>query len=181
MQKCYASTLKMRSLINDFIYFTRSKPGELAFEMSEFDFDTLLAETVENLELAHPQYRIQLEGKTNATLTGDRIRIEQMISNLVNNAIKYAPGKEIINVIAKQENNRIVFQIIDDGIGIEPDEIPRLFDKFHRATNTGKIKGMGLGLYIVKEIVDFHKGAIFVESQPGKGAVFTVELPIVGK
>lgn len=179
LQKCYASTLKMRSLINDFIYFTRSKPGELAFEISEFDFDKLLTETVENLELAHPQYHIQIEGKTNATLTGDRDRIEQVISNLVNNAVKYAPGKENIKVIAKQENNRIVLQIIDDGIGIESEEIPRLFNKFHRAPNTGKIKGMGLGLYIVKEIVDFHQGTISVESQPGKGAVFTVELPLV--
>jgi signal transduction histidine kinase len=178
LKKCYSSALKMRSLINDFLYFTGPRPGQLPFEISEFSFNNLVTETIENFHLTYPHLNIQLQGETTANIKGDRGRIEQVIANLLNNAIKYAPGKNQIDVVLKQETDNVVLQVRDYGIGIEPGEISLLFDKFYRAGNTGKIKGMGLGLYIVKEIVNFHKGRVLVESTPGKGTIFTVELPI---
>lgn len=176
-KKGYESALKMRSLITDFLDFSKVQQGELTFTIGEVDFDSLVADTVYNMQMSFPQHRILLEGKTEKKIYGDRGRIEQVLTNLLNNAIKYSPGKDQIDVTIRSTQNSVVLQVEDYGLGIEKRELNRIFTKFHRANNTGKIKGMGLGLYIVKEIVDFHQGKISVESTPGEGTIFTIELP----
>lgn len=178
IKKAYDSALKMKGLISDFVDFSRAQQGLLSFEIKTFDFDKLVVETVENFHLANPYYDIHVQGRTEKSIKGDRGRIEQVIINLMNNAMKYSPGKNKIEILLHQQENAVALQIRDYGVGIEKEEMDKIFDKFHRASNTGKIKGMGLGLYIVKKIVDYHQGSVIVESEPGKGTSFTVILPV---
>ncbi|MFM8320813.1 MAG: ATP-binding protein [Chloroflexota bacterium] len=113
---------------------------------------------------------------------GNPIRLRQMLNNLVNNAIKYTPDRGQVTVYARRQGEQIVLQISDNGPGIPVADQPYIFDKFYRASNAPQeTPGTGLGLAIVKSIVENHLGRIWVESQPGQGATFTVLLPTVEK
>ena len=111
---------------------------------------------------------------------GNPIRLRQMISNLIGNAIKYTQPEGVIRVCGRAEGGQMIVQVIDNGPGILPSDQPYIFDKFYRGSNVlGDISGTGLGLAIVKSIVENHQGRIWVDSAPGEGSTFTVVLPIV--
>ncbi len=133
------------------------------------------------------QYRI-IEKRFNIVLNlpGDMPPIlanpsqfRQVIENLLDNAFKYTPPGGKIIIQAKMEQNQIILEVKDSGIGISPMDLPHVFDKFYRAGNVGSITGTGLGLAIVKSIVDNHHGRIWIESAPGEGTTATVVLPVV--
>ncbi|HXH76594.1 MAG TPA: ATP-binding protein [Bacteriovoracaceae bacterium] len=108
----------------------------------------------------------------------DRFRIEQVITNLFTNAIKYGDNKEVIIDIEKQDS-KIKVHFRDHGLGIAEENQSRIFDRFERVNNSEvKIKGLGLGLYITKQIIEAHQGHIRVQSKLGIGSTFTVELPL---
>jgi two-component system NtrC family sensor kinase len=111
-------------------------------------------------------------------LFGNPIRLRQMISNLLDNAIKYTPEGGTVTLTCEREGDHILLRISDTGIGIPPSEEPYIFNKFFRATNAQNTSGTGLGLSIVKSVVDFHGGRIWVDSTPGTGTTFTIVLPI---
>lgn len=110
---------------------------------------------------------------------GNPVRMRQMASNLIGNAIKYAPVGGKIRIITSVKDGQVIFQVFDNGPGIPPADQPYIFDKFYRASNVPfDVQGTGLGLAIVKSIVENHKGRIWMESALGKGTVFTVVLPV---
>ena len=112
---------------------------------------------------------------------GNPIRLRQMLSNLIGNAIKYSPEGSQINIRAATENRQVILQVRDNGIGIPLADQSKIFDKFFRASNVPEgIPGTGLGLAIVKSIVENHGGRIWVDSSPGQGVVFFVVLPVLG-
>jgi len=110
---------------------------------------------------------------------GDKIRLKQMIDNILGNAIKYTPYGGMIQLLTQVEKDQLILRITDSGRGIPPADQPYIFDKFYRASNiTSDIPGTGLGLAIVKSIVESHRGRIWVDSALGKGTTFTVVLPV---
>jgi signal transduction histidine kinase len=117
------------------------------------------------------------------TFYGNKLMIEEALNNLISNAIKYTPKNGEVKLECQQKENILVIKIFDTGIGIPPEEIPRIFEEFYRASNVAKDSetGTGMGLSIVKQIIDRHNGKIYVESKLGEGSVFTVELPIKTK
>jgi signal transduction histidine kinase len=110
----------------------------------------------------------------------DRMRIEQVLENLIENALKYSAGAELPEIRAWTEDAEARVAVIDHGVGIPPAERDRIFDRFYRATNAQSITdtGMGLGLYICRRIVEEHGGRIWAEPTAGGGSTFTVALPI---
>jgi signal transduction histidine kinase len=114
------------------------------------------------------------------TVLGDRLRLEQVLRNLVGNAIKYSPRGGRIEARAEPAGEVVRFSVRDAGIGMTAQEVGQLFNKFYRAGNvlTRKTQGTGLGLYICKSIVEAHGGTIWVESQPGAGSVFYFTAPL---
>jgi signal transduction histidine kinase len=106
----------------------------------------------------------------------DRLRLEQVITNLLTNAIKYGRGRPLETTCEGTSTHGVV-RIRDHGIGIDPDQISRIFGRFERAVSARSYGGLGLGLYIARQIVDAHGGRIVVESRPGEGSLFTIELP----
>jgi signal transduction histidine kinase len=143
---------------------------------------TVLARyAVEGLRTAAERKGVTLESSLPEELpmvTGDPIRLRQMIGNLIDNAIKYTPAGGTVTIDARAEGDQVILRVSDTGPGIPPADQPYLFDKFFRASNIPEdTPGTGLGLSIVKSIVDGHNGRIWVSSRLGEGTVFTVVMP----
>ena len=110
----------------------------------------------------------------------DREAITQAIANLIDNAVKYSGESKKVYVRASTEDRHLVIVVEDFGVGIEPEEMDRVFERFHRGGNelTRTVKGSGLGLTLVKQIVEAHRGSVHVESTPGRGSTFSIRLPL---
>lgn len=111
---------------------------------------------------------------------GDRGRLRQLFLNLIDNAIKYTPEGGSVTVTVAKQDGMALFRVADTGIGIPPEDIPKIFDRFYRVdkARSRAMGGTGLGLSIAKWIAELHRGTIIVESVPQKGSVFTVRLPV---
>jgi signal transduction histidine kinase len=170
---------RLERLVNDLLDVTRFRAGAPELERAEVDFAALVREMTS--ELAHDLAAAGCTAEVRAArpVVGhwDRARLEQVVANLITNAIKYGPGKPIeIAVETDGEIARLVVR--DEGIGIAPEMQAHIFDAFKRAAPERPAGGLGLGLYIVRRLVEAHGGAIRVESQEGVGSTFTVDLPL---
>jgi signal transduction histidine kinase len=124
---------------------------------------------------------IQFEaGGVPVVVEGDRQRLVQLVQNLVGNAVKYSPAGAPVRVAVARNGTEARITVADEGIGIRPEDLPRLFQKFSRLENARKsgAPGTGLGLYICRSIVEAHGGRIWAESEPQKGSTFVVTLPL---
>lgn len=111
-------------------------------------------------------------------IDGDRLALEQVFSNLLSNAVKYAPGYPDIHVSGSVEGDVVRVTVQDNGVGIDADDVPKIFQRYFRARTSTGIPGTGIGLHLVKQIVDLHHGLIEIESQKGKGTSLIVTLPV---
>jgi signal transduction histidine kinase len=114
-------------------------------------------------------------------VAGDELRLEQVLYNLLQNAVKYSPAGGTIAISAGREGQQAVITVRDRGVGIPAEELPHIFERFYRATNIpeGTISGLGLGLYLVKALIHMHGGAVDVQSVVGEGTTFRVSLPLI--
>jgi signal transduction histidine kinase len=125
------------------------------------------------------KHSIHIQGDKELEIYADEHRIDQVIVNLVNNAVKYAPDSKDIFITIEKEQDQVKIAVRDDGPGISEDKIPHLFDRYYRVHSTGyQGSGLGLGLYICAEIIKRHGGEIGVESELGKGSTFWFTLPL---
>lgn len=170
---------RLTRLIDDMLDISRISSGKLSINLESFDLSHLVVDLIErNSELLNKS-GCQVIINENDPIIGvwDRFRIEQVITNLLTNAIRYGAGKPI-NVSLSRKDDIATVIIKDQGIGIAENDLKRIFQRFERATET-EVTGLGLGLYIVSQIIEAHKGEIHVESRPGEGAAFRIHLPIV--
>jgi signal transduction histidine kinase len=175
---------RMERLINELLDFARVESGQLAFHFSDFDLVSLIEETVTEAARATQRHWITLQTQ-HASIEGrwDRDRLAQVFANLLTNAIKYSPDGGPINVSVEwsgNPNDDIAVAIRDEGLGIPAQDMPRLFTRYSRVGDGSHFhrSGLGIGLYITKEIVDSHGGRISVTSEANKGSTFTVSLPL---
>ncbi|WP_437727678.1 sensor histidine kinase [Sorangium sp. So ce861] len=166
-------------LIEDLLNVARIQAGKLELQLGDVDLRALSREVVEDFDVELKQAGSTVSWRADAPVVGmwDRARLEQVVTNLVLNAIKYGRGKPIeISVAAEGEMARLV--VADHGIGIDASCVPYIFERFERGVSAQHYGGLGLGLYISRRIVDAHGGSIRVESEPGAGAAFIVDLPL---
>ena len=178
-----SSTKFMLNLVTDLLDVTAIEAGKINLNLESVDLITLLKNIIAlNKPLAVKKIiNILFTSSENSiTLLLDRGKIEQVITNLITNAIKYSYSKTEILVELKKTDSEVIISVKDQGQGIEEKEINLLFKPFQKTSvkSTAGEKSTGLGLYIVKRIVDGHKGRIWVESEKGKGSTFSVSLPI---
>jgi signal transduction histidine kinase len=170
------------SLVGDLLMLTRITAGTFEIEMGQADLGEIIRATAEAMrpEAARGGVIIELDDEDAPVIEGDPHRLRQVVENLVSNALKFTPdgGRVTIHALAGDESAQIA--VSDTGIGIPPEDRSRLFERMFRTREAERrhIQGTGLGLTIVKAIVDAHGGAISVDSEVGKGATFRVLLPI---
>ncbi len=178
--KASHSIKRLERLIADLLDVTKINSGDIDLNISVFSFSDALNQSISTVQQISPNHQILLENSVQINYTGDQFRIERVIINLLNNAIKYSPDASIIVVGANVDSNQIVVSVEDFGIGIEKEDIDQLFKRFFRVSKTAmQYQGVGLGLYIASEIVKKHNGHFSIESEPGKGSSFCFTLPIV--
>ena len=171
---------QLMKLVTDLLDASKIKAKKFELEEKPFDLDLLVMEIVKDCRLLSPQHAIEVQGKTNATIRGDRNSLSRVFINLIVNAIKYSPQAQKIIVTLSKTTTSVCVSIQDFGIGIEKRHQEKIFERFFQITNEGgqNFTGLGIGLYITAAIVRQHKGRIWVESKKKKGSTFFVTLPL---
>ncbi|MBN1314151.1 MAG: response regulator [Anaerolineales bacterium] len=182
IERVQKSVHNITTLIGDLLDLGRIEAG-LDREMETYHLSPLIRDTVEGLRPMCEAKNLNLELHLAPHLPpnrGNPLRLQQVVNNLVDNAIKYTPEQGTVIIETSQEEDQIVMRVTDSGIGIPSPDQPYIFDKFYRADSVvDSHEGTGLGLSIVKSVVERHQGRIWVDSTPGKGSTFTVVLPII--
>jgi PAS domain S-box-containing protein len=173
---------KLTGLIEDLLDVTRIESGKLPFRPAPFDLNELIVEIIEEIQRTTDRHVIVSEFAASVTLVADRERVGQVLTNLLTNAIKYSPQADRIVVRTARDGESIVTFVQDFGIGIPARMRPHVFDRFFRVDGEARAgySGLGLGLYIAAEFVRRHGGAIWVESEEGKGTTMAFSLPLNG-
>lgn len=176
-----SSVQHMTQLLEDILIIGKAEAGQLRAKPAWVDLNSFCVSLVTEIQLSVGSQHLLVfqcpPGFLNAYL--DEKLLRQILSNLLANAIKYSAPKSTVSFKLVSDFNVVLFQIQDSGIGIPPEDLPHLFDSFHRAKNVGTIPGTGLGLAIVKRCVDLLGGEIVVNSELGIGTTFTVQLPLI--
>jgi len=175
-------TGKLARLVDELLDVSRIESGRLELRVSDVDLPELVAEVMRRHQLMATKHDLRLSYDPDGHLSvrGDRDHLEQVLNNLIGNAMKYSPDGGAIDVnVTRVGAQEVEVRIADHGIGIRPEELARVFGLFYRSPDrlARDVGGMGLGLYITKEIVDRHSGRIWAESDVGHGTAFHVALP----
>jgi len=176
---------RLAALIEDLLEVSRIETGTTKMKQKTVDVAAVIEKVLINLTpLAHKK-NIELRkyiGDELPTLQGDEGKIESVVTNLIDNAIKFTPEHGNITICAEEANGEMVIRVTDTGMGIPRKSLSKIFDRFYRVPRPGKeIQGTGLGLSIVNKIVSMHNGRIEVESEVDKGTTFVVYLPLTVK
>jgi signal transduction histidine kinase len=174
--KAARTSLRLDRLITQMLDVSRITTAGLRLEPEDMDLSELVAEVVNRFAETKCESTIAVECETGVTGHWDKLRVGQVVSNLVGNAVKYGMGKAI-EVDLHTENSTAILRVEDHGIGIDAEHQQKLFERFERAVATRDYGGFGLGLWITREIVEASGGTVQVKSAPGQGSTFTVRLP----
>ena len=184
IQRSILRVLDLRVLIGDVVDLARMRPEQIQADFEWFDPGEVGAESIEDVHLAAAERKISIKVDPPSKfepIVGARRRMRQVFTNVLNNAIKFAPPESTVTFRARYETATVVFEVEDEGPGIPEEDLPHIFTDFFRASNAGDTIGAGLGLSIAKKIMDAHEGQITVENlyQHGKvcGARFTIRIP----
>ena len=170
----------MTSVIDNLIDASRLIDGqaELYFHPSEFDLAALLHDTCHAHRELNPRAQIIERLLVRPlTIVGDQKLLSQVFHNLISNAVKYSPADAAVRVSVETKGPQIVVAVEDRGLGIPEADRDHLFERYFRGSNVTGIVGSGIGLFLVKTVIDLHQGAVWVESEEGKGSRFIVEIP----
>ena len=172
---------RLTRLVDDLLDVTRLQSKQFTLRLEDLDLTALVGEVASRaqpqLERAHCELSLVLSGPVQ--VRGDRGRLEQVLSNLLSNAMKFGAGRPV-KVQVERQGALARLSVSDRGIGIDLASHPHLFERFERGVSAHHYGGLGLGLYISRQIIDAHQGTIQVDSRPGQGTTFTVELPALG-
>lgn len=179
IEKANSSLNKLQHLINDLLDVSKIKAGRLKFDTTIFDLSELIKQCIENCRYIYPSHKLTEELEQNIMINGNEERLEQVLMNLINNAVKYSNGNKEIIVRAEKDNSTATVSIIDFGIGLSSEDQEKIFDRFFRVENNeAYIPGLGMGLYISSGIVKEHNGTLSVKSRLKEGSVFSFSLPL---
>jgi signal transduction histidine kinase len=175
-------TRRLGTLVKDLLGVAHLSAETLRLNRAPADLATVVREAVEILgaDFARAGSAISLTSEDGLVADVDQPRLHHAIANLLSNAIKFGPGKSIDVTVGRTGEDHARITVEDHGIGIEPERLPRIFDRFERAVSARHYGGLGLGLYLVRAIVEAHQGTVSVVSLPGEGSTFTIDLPLAG-
>lgn len=171
----------MSGLLEDILMLSKAESGKLSLNLNPINATDFCTSILEELQpIVTDKHLVTFRTQTEPVQANlDAKLLHHLLTNLLSNAIKYSPNGGNVSLELSCENQQIIFCVRDDGIGMTAEDREKLFQQFERGANVGKIKGSGLGLCIVKHIVDLHGGTIIVESAIGQGSTFIVTLPFL--
>ena len=171
---------KMGNMINGFLSLNQVESGNIHLDLKDFDLNALIHDTLEETRLLNPGRTITFSQMESIELQADPDKIEQVLVNLISNAIKYSPAEGLIEITTETIGDMAEVRVKDEGFGIAPVDMKKLFERYYRVENkqTEQIPGFGIGLYLCAEIIRIHNGKIWGESEPDKGSVFCFQLPL---
>jgi len=171
---------KMGNLVNDFLNVSFLETGTIALEKTEFKLNHLIGEVVEETRDMVKNHFIILDCDDPVMVCADRGKIGCVLSNLLSNAIKYSPQGRSIYVKCFRSVNKVIVRVRDEGVGIKPEHLDKLFERFFRVDSetTPKVEGFGIGLYLSAAIIKQHEGKIWADSEYSKGSTFYFSLQV---
>ncbi|EFH85734.1 PAS domain S-box protein [Ktedonobacter racemifer] len=171
---------QLERLIGELLDVSKIQAGKLEYVRETVDLDALLHEVADTMQQLSTTHIIAVRGAVPHSLVGDKDRLGQVFINLISNAIKYSPGAETVEMDLDASPEAAIIGVHDHGLGIPREQCDKIFERFYRAAGPKQkaIPGLGMGLYIVAEIVKRHGGTITVDSTVGEGSTFTVTLPL---
>ncbi len=175
---------RLNKLVEDLLLLTRADGGKIVLNRETVELKRVLESVLEDARTLAGEKKQKLEADLDerAAVRGDSGRLHQLFLNLLDNAVKYSPPGARVRLSCRREDNSVVVEVSDDGQGIPPEDLPRIFDRFYRVdkSRSRELGGSGLGLSICKWIAEAHGGSISIESAPGQGTTVTVRLPAEG-
>jgi len=179
LTECIEECDRVAAMLTTLMDISEAETGAMALHREALDVRGLLHETAGLYEDAAEEKGISIavDAPADLTLTGDRTRLRQALANLVDNGVKYTPRGGHIWLRGRREGERVVLECADDGGGVAPDDLPRIWDRLYRGDRSRSERGLGLGLSLVRAIAHAHGGEARALSAPGQGATFRLELP----
>lgn len=179
VQRIYQQIKLLDQMLDEILEMTRSETGNRILNPETFDLELFCQEILymHQDDIGNKYQFVFAPSGDLSAVKLDKTLMHYVLTNLISNAIKYSPYGGMIHFSVQSDDEQVVFVVRDQGIGIPAEEIPLLFDPFHRASNVGELRGTGLGLSIVKEYVEMHGGAVNCESVLGEGTTFSVHIP----
>jgi signal transduction histidine kinase len=174
-------TQRLANLIGDVLHTSQIEAGTFSYSFTDVDLGRLVEDAVSTAAIGQDEVRVTASVSSSLPrIRGDRERLRQVLGNLIENAIKYSPVGESVEVRAQPVNGAVAISVADRGPGIPADQQRLIFEKFGRADVAGVSKpGTGLGLFIARSIAEAHGGTVDVRSSPNSGSTFTLRLPVV--
>ena len=179
LKKVHNQVEKLSLLVADLLDISKIESGKLKFNKQYFSLNEALLHMVEIMQQANPTHKLELKSTVDTEVYADEMRIEQVVINFITNAIKYGPDSETVHIISEIRDGELYVAVRDFGIGMSAEHQENIFDKFYRIEETSeRFQGLGIGLYICREIIERHEGTIGVKSTLGEGSEFYFTLPL---
>lgn len=179
VSKIIYNTSRLSELTENILLISRLENQNISISKSEFSLDEQIRQIILLFEQDWTNRNINLDiDLDKVDYTGNEELLAQVWQNIIGNAMKFTPDNGLIKISMKKSNDNITVSVVDNGIGMDKDTQSRIFEKFYQGDKSHALKGNGLGLALVKQIIDFHNGNISVSSQEGKGSTFKIDLPI---
>jgi len=181
INKAAQQVKKLTTLIDDLLDITKIQAGKLPLAVKATDIKGIINDSIELMMHANPNHEFKFKADIEACdVEVDAQRIEQVLINLLTNAVRYSPSSNLVEIFLETDHKQVIVSIRDKGLGIHKDKLENIFSRFYRVEESNA-PGLGLGLFICKEIVQRHGGRIWVESKSGKGSTFRFTLPLTSQ